>query len=408
MTPPAARPQLTGRVPDLSELPTDPRLVRAALCRYARPGDPAVHALLGAGRPQAALREALRCSGGPGAAGARWRVLDTDPAADLDTAARARVRFLVPGDDEWPDGVDDLPGPGWSPDPGQPGVGPPFGLYVLGPLRLPARADRAVAVVGSRAATAYGTWAASEIASDVAEAGHTVVSGGALGIDGAAHRGALAVGGPTLAVLAGGALDIYPRAHRALLQRLAAEGAVVSESPPDAVAVRHRFLSRNRLIAALAAGVVLVEAAVRSGALSTLRRAVDLNRVDMVVPGPVTSTASGGSNRWLQGSGALVTGGADVLELVGPLGAEPPAVRRGGAAKERSADARARDGIRGLALLVLDQVPARGPRPLEAVAAAASVHPHRALALLEHFREAGLVTVTDDGWTITRGAGNST
>ena len=163
--------------------------------------------------------------------------------------------------------------------------------------RLDELVDRSVAIVGSRASTAYGEHVAGELGHQLAERGWTVVSGGAFGIDAAAHRGALAAEAPTVAVLACGVDRPYPAAHGALLHRIAETGLLVSEWPPGAAPHRHRFLVRNRLIAALTRGTVVVEAAARSGAQATARRARKLGRQVLVVPGPVTSAMSVGLPR---------------------------------------------------------------------------------------------------------------
>ncbi len=200
--------------------------------------------------------------------------------------ARRGVRVVVPGEAEFPSQLLDLPEP-------------PLALWVRGPLDLRAAALRSVAVVGARACTAYGERATVAVAGGLAADGWAVVSGGAFGIDAAAHRAALAVGGPTIAVLACGVDVTYPRAHDALLARIGDSGLVVSELPPGSQPLKHRFLARNRVIAALSRGTVVVEAARRSGAVSTASRALELGRVVMAVPGPVTSMASSGTNRLL-------------------------------------------------------------------------------------------------------------
>src|SRR5690606_23921427 len=169
---------------------------------------------------------------------------------------------------------------------------PPLALWVRGPGRLGELGGTAVAVVGARAATSYGAHVAAELGSGLADRGCTVVSGAAIGIDGAAHRGALAVEGATVAVLACGIDRIYPASHELLLERIAASGLVVSEYPPGGVPARHRFLVRNRLIAGLAVGTVVVEAGLRSGAQRTAADAMSLGRQVMAVPGPVTSAMS--------------------------------------------------------------------------------------------------------------------
>ena len=171
-----------------------------------------------------------------------------DPADLLDAATAAGVRLVVPGDLEWPSQLEqlDLPAGG-----GQRASCPPLGLWVHGAADLRRTVLRSAAVVGSRAATAYGTRVAGELAGGLADRDWAVVSGAAFGIDAAAHRGSLAAGGRTVAVLACGADVAYPRAHQGLLSRVADEGLVDSELPLGAVPTRARFLDRNRLIAAL-------------------------------------------------------------------------------------------------------------------------------------------------------------
>ena len=179
--------------------------------------------------------------------------------------------------------------------------------------------QRAVAIVGSRAATAYGAHVATEIAASLSGQGWTVVSGAAYGIDAAAHHGALVAGGATVAVLACGVDHAYPRGHADLLASIAAHGAVISEYPPGQLPQRRRFLARNRLIAALTAGTVVVEAGLRSGALNAARHARELGRPVMAVPGPVTSSASGGCHQLIRdGQATCVTCAADVITDVSP------------------------------------------------------------------------------------------
>ncbi|MGL5928767.1 MAG: DNA-processing protein DprA, partial [Dermatophilaceae bacterium] len=198
--------------------------------------------------------------------------LDVD---DLAHAVQARgVRVLVPGDRTWPPGVDRL-------------AAPPYCLYVRGESDLAALADRSVAVVGSRAATDYGQRVAGDIGDGLCARGFTVVSGAAYGIDAAAHRGALAAGGPTIAVLACGVDVPYPRAHARLLDEVARLGAVVSEVPVGCAPYRSRFLARNRVIALLTRATVVVEASLRSGSLVTARQAREHHLPVGAVPGPV-------------------------------------------------------------------------------------------------------------------------
>jgi DNA processing protein len=183
---------------------------------------------------------------------------------------------------------------------------------------------RSVSVVGARAATAYGEYVSAGIAAGLADHGVTVVSGAAYGIDGSAHRGALSGGGPTAAVLACGLDRAYPQGHRQLIERMAAEGMVLTEVPPGSAPTRWRFLERNRLIAALSEVTVVVEAAHRSGALGTAGRAGRLSRIVAAVPGPVTSPASAGCHDLLRDGAVCVTDAAEVLELLSAMGEQLP------------------------------------------------------------------------------------
>lgn len=275
------------------------RLVRIALSGEVEPGDRAVAAWRGTAA--AAIRN--------------------DPGRLRDSADRLRawraagIEVLIPGDAGWPTQVDDL-------------AAPPLVLYTRGqPLRrllLPS-----VTVVGSRAATSHGCRVAQDWSRALAAAGCCVVSGAAFGIDAAAHRGALAVG-YTVAVLASGVDVASPVAHRDLLARIAACGAVVSELPPGTRPARHRFLARNRLIAALAPVTLVVQAAPRSGASATARRAADLHRVVAAVPGAVGDPAHWGCHDLIrQGIATLVRDPAEVVELVAPIGAAAVELPRG-------------------------------------------------------------------------------
>jgi DNA processing protein len=226
---------------------------------------------------------------------------------------------VCPGDPDWPTALDVLV----DVTDGEGQGGRPLALWVRGGALVDA--GPAVAVVGSRAATDYGAWVAADLAADLAGLGVWVVSGGAYGIDGHAHRGALVAGGVTVAVLACGVDVAYPRQHEQLLERIAGDGGgvLVSEAPMGATARRNRFLVRNRLIAALSLGTVVVEAAARSGALNTANWADRCSRPTFAVPGPVGSALSAGTHRLVRERGAvLVTCAADVVEDLG-LGAGP-------------------------------------------------------------------------------------
>jgi DNA processing protein len=242
---------------------------------------------------------------------ARWRPrLDTDAVrAALQGARRAGVVLITPEDPEWPIVLDDL------------GEHAPLVLWVRGQVSALARPHSSVALVGARASTSYGEHMSMELSADLAGRGVTIISGAAYGIDGAAHRAALSAGGTTVALLAGGADRPYPAGHSELIERIAASGAVVSEVPCGATPTKWRFLQRNRLIAAVSAATVVVEAGARSGSLNTAGHAAALARPLGAVPGPVTSAASVGCHRLLREYDArCVTNADEVLEL---LGAEP-------------------------------------------------------------------------------------
>jgi DNA processing protein len=247
----------------------------------------------------------------------RWRVrLDELPTPDDVIGFRSSgIRLVCPGDPEWPGQLADL------------GDEQPYALWLRGNADLRFSCLRSVAIVGSRASSAYGSYVAAEFAASVAARGWAVVSGGAYGIDASAHRSALGADGVTVAVLACGVDVPYPTAHTELLDAVAAQGVIVSEWPPGRNVTRLRFLVRNRVIAALATGTLVVEAGERSGAVNTARHARDLGRRLMAVPGPVTSDISAGCHRIIRDwQGMLVTSAADVIEHLSPVGAPPELV----------------------------------------------------------------------------------
>lgn len=271
----------------------------------------------------------------------RTRLKDVSAAELLDATEAVGARVVVPGDDGWPTQLDDL------------GPAMPYALWVRGAVNLRMAALRSVALVGARAATSYGEQSAIAIAETLSLEGWSVFSGGAYGIDAAAHRGALAGGGSTVCVLAGGVDVLYPKAHDALFARIATQGALVSEVPPGGESLRFRFLMRNRIIAALTRGTVVVEAALRSGSLSTARNAIDLNRPLMAVPGPVTSPMSAGCHELIRsGEAMLVTSGEEVIEMLSPMGE--------GLVVERRGEQTAHDRLSALAQRVFDYIPLNG------------------------------------------------
>jgi DNA processing protein len=286
------------------------REARLGLNSVTEPGDPQIAAAVQQDGAEQTWDRLVS-----GALSASWgssadRALDFDAERVLDQAARAGARFVIPGDPEWPAQLVDLAGDHLIHDCG----GVPLGLWITGSGNLAELLARSVTIVGSRACTTYGEVVATELAQQLSTAGHTVVSGGAYGIDAAAHRGALAAGTPTVVVLASGVDRPHPPAHRQLFARVAERGVIVSEAEPGAYPTRARFLARARILAALTQGTVLVEAAVRSGSLNTVRWANDLGRATAAVPGPVTSVQSSTPHRLIRDHGAvLVTDAADLL-----------------------------------------------------------------------------------------------
>lgn len=281
-------------------------LARVTLSRVIEPGDPRVLRLVNQVGAQQTL-DGLRDHEDFGI-----RIAQVNPEQELERAERLGIRFVTPIDSEWPESLYDLD---TAPSLSERG-GVPIGLWVKGDGG-PLNEHQSVAIVGSRSATTYGVALAGEIAAGVAQAGHTVVSGGAFGIDNAAHRGALATQGRTIAVFACGVDRAYPAAHRSLFDYIADTGLLVSEAAPGAAPTRIRFLARNRLIAALSRGTVVVEAAVRSGALNAANWAHALDRPVMGVPGPVTSAASAGVHQLIRaGRATLVTDADEVNEIL--------------------------------------------------------------------------------------------
>jgi DNA processing protein len=386
--------------------PSTDTLARAALTYLAEPGDPALGALLEICDPAevlAAIKADLIPGTGPGCgdsaasrkaldgALARWRARLPTLPADPDLTAACHdggVRLVCPGDPEWPGQLDQL------------GQARPYALWLRGAADLRTACVQAVSVVGSRAATGYGAHVAGEIAADLGEQGWTIVSGGAYGIDAAAHRGALATGGATIAVLACGVDHPYPAGHAELFADIAAEGVIVSEWPPGRPPARMRFLVRNRVIAALSAGTVIVEAGERSGALNTARHAAHLGRPLMAVPGPVTSAQSAGCHRIIREWGATcVTCAADVVELLSPL-TDPGTT--GPAAPRPRSQGPSRDDLDSDSARVLDAFPARGAAGPATIAAEAGVDLDTVLRCLGLLAGSGFIERSDRGWRLCK------
>jgi DNA processing protein len=311
----------------------------------------------------------------------RWRKrrAEVPPPARLEVWEEAGFRIVCPGEAEWPTQLDDL------------GASRPVVLWLRGPADLRFSCLRSVSVVGSRAATAYGSHVATELSAELAGLGWTVISGGAFGIDACAHRGALAVQGSTVAVLGSGLAFGYPRSNADLFAAIARNGLLVSECPPDRSPTRPGFLVRNRVIAALSRGTLVVEAALRSGAINTARHARELNRPVMAVPGPITSEQSAGCHELIRESGAAcVTGARDVLELIAPLGEAGPAAPQDPAVPT--------EGLDPVTVSVLRAVAQRTGRGPATIATIAGVDLDTALRCLGLLAAAGYVQRCDQGW----------
>ncbi|MEV0957791.1 DNA-processing protein DprA [Streptomyces sp. NPDC049951] len=367
------------------------RLARAALSRVFEPGDERGGRWIREAGPVELIRR-LTGPDGPARAlegmtatrlaGYRLRAVSADPGRDLASVAAVGGRFVCPGDREWPSQLDDL------------GDARPIGLWVRGRSDLRLWALRSVALVGARACTPYGAHMAGTLAAGLAERGWVVVSGAAFGVDGAAHRGALAAGGATMAVLACGVDVAYPRGHAELIGRIAEQGVVMGELPPSDHPTRTRFILRNRVIAALTRGTVVVEAEYRSGSLVTARNAQRLGRFTMGVPGPATSGLSAGVHELLRGEGVLVTDAAEIAELIGEIGELAPA---------RSGRVLPRDVLDADSARVLDALPWAGVTGSRDVARSAGVSTDEALGRLYELDSLGFVEREGDGWRLTPG-----
>jgi DNA processing protein len=371
------------------------RLARAYLMRVAEPPALALQAFVDA---EGVLAAAERVRKGEvsalvlGETEAR-RHLDT-AAEDLVAAEKSGARLLVPEDPDWP---------AWqllclaqAVERDVRGAGRPLGLWVRGEAPAGDVFDQAVSVIGARAATSYGEHVAREVGYGLAGAGMTIVSGAAYGIDGEAHRGALHAGGLTVAVLGCGIDIAYPVRHKGLLDNIAGSGLVISEYPPGTTPARHRFLVRNRLIAALSSATVVVEAGERSGAKNTATTAAALGKVVLAVPGPITSAMSVGCHDLLRTGAAQLAGSvAEILEAVGRVGEH---LRPPGRSPRRSTD-----GLADQALRVHEALRQKDGRSAEEVAVDSAVPLERVRALLPELELTGHAERHEDGWRQAKG-----
>ncbi len=322
------------------------------------------------------------------------RELDT-ATTDLEMLDRRGGRLVTPDDDEWPRlAFASFAGADLRAKPT--GIAP-LALWVIGPQRLDEIHHRAAAIVGTRAATAYGQHVAGELAAGLAEHDVGIISGGAFGIDGAAHRATLAADGATVAVLAGGIDVLYPAGHSALLHRIAGAGLLITEYPPGVRPARHRFLTRNRLVAALSSATVVVEAGIRSGAANTAAWARSLGRVVCAVPGPVTSLASVGCHVLLRQGAQLVTRADEVRELVG---------RMGELADEPTRPNTALDDLDDTERQVYEALPARGARTADEIAVSSGLPVAAVLGSLAMLEIAGLAQRHEGRWRLVRRPGS--
>ena len=398
---------------DLDRAELGERFARAAWSTIAEPGDGDAGVLIDTLGAEGALASVLAArdvdgvlaaiaeagaetgveSAGPSREGleiaiARWlpRLKADTVLLSLRQAARFGAGLLVPGDPAWPVGVDEL------------GPHAPAALWVRGQAELLGELERAIAVVGARAATGYGEHVTVEAASGLVDRGFTIVSGAAYGIDGIAHRAALASAGSTVAFLAGGVDRFYPAGHEALLTRIVETGAVVSEVPCGTAPTKWRFLQRNRLIAAASRATIVVEAGWRSGSLNTAGHAAQLGRPLGAVPGPVTSAASAGCHRLLREYGATcVTTPDEMAELV-PF--DPPMALDQAPPDARGATVGA--DPEGFRLRVVDALSGSGGRSAERIAALSGLAVDRVRATLGLLELEGAAVERPSGWMRSR------
>ncbi|BDZ63210.1 DNA-processing protein DprA [Agromyces mangrovi Wang et al. 2018] len=389
-----------GRMPIVRGSVDDPAAVLAVamLMHLAEPGDGTAGALAAALGPRRIVESLLAGESADALAYAaahagvelepalvarglgRWlpRLDLTAATRSVAQAARSGARLVLPGDHDWPSGLDDL------------GPHAPPGLWVRGAPHALDALGRSIALVGARAATGYGEHVTTQAAAGLADRGFAIVSGAAYGIDARAHRATLASDGTTVAFLAGGVDRPYPAAHDSLLADIAARGAVVSEVPCGAAPTKWRFLQRNRLIAAAANATIVLEAGRRSGSLNTAGHAATLGRPLGAVPGPVTSPASAGCHRLLREYDAVcVTDASEMAELAGDT---PP-----GSSAQPLLGELAPDELRAL-----DALAPRAACSVDDIARRAGLEPTRARAALAGLEALGAAATRDALWVRTR------
>lgn len=371
------------------------------LAHAAEPADLSVARLVQRVGPIEALERIRRGSSGlRHQEGLQARLRGVTANAAEERAHHLGVRILTRVDAEWPTQIEALE------------ATTPCALWVLGAASLRLLALRSVSMVGARACTAYGEEVTRSWSAQLASEGWTIVSGAAFGIDAAAHRGALGADGVTIALLAGGVDVPYPRAHASLLAAISDQGLVVSEVPPGEAVRRQRFLSRNRLIAALGRATIVVEASERSGTSATARTAASLLRPVLAVPGPITSPASAGCHRMIGDGTALLAADLDavatVLELDAARGFQGgdhagDAGRAGGACGHEDEVTR-RDRLDPRESAVLDAMPARGWLGLADLVRESGLAMTDVLASVSVLVVSGWLEEGAAGWRRVRGA----
>jgi DNA processing protein len=336
---------------------------------------------------------------------ARWtpRLSSGPTIVALRQAARFGVRLRVPSDQSWPAGLSDL------------GPHAPLALWTRGTEEALDSLGRSIALVGARAATGYGEHVTMEASSGLVDRGYAIVSGAAYGIDGMAHRAALASHGQTVAFLAGGVDRFYPSGHDALLTRIVEHGMVISELPCGSQPTRWRFLQRNRLIAATSLATIVIEAGWRSGSLNTAHHALDMSRPVGAVPGPVTSAASAGCHKLIREGQVICVTNADEMAELAPLAALAPRVMQGDLAEQIDlADQRVETtGSRSpetapanipsastspVATRVLDALSVRAPREASDIASRSGLSLADVRAELGRMQLDGVARENDRGW----------
>jgi DNA processing protein len=305
----------------------------------------------------------------------RWtpRLTSEMALTSLRQAARFGARLLTPDRPLWPRGVDDLL------------HFAPIALWVRGTDAALASMGTGIALVGARAATGYGEHVTMEASAGLVDRGYSIISGAAYGIDGMAHRAALASNGHTIAFLAGGVDRFYPSGHDALLTRIVESGAVISEVPCGVPPTKWRFLQRNRLISASSLATIVLEAGWRSGSLNTAGHAAALGRPLGAVPGPVTSATSAGCHRLIRDYDAVCVTNADEMAELAPIGPADDAANRSAAPD--------REHTR-----LLDAMSVRSPRRAADIASRAGLSVTEVQALLGTLELDGRVREVEGGW----------